>query len=133
MRPVIKIKRAYEKPEPGDGFRVLVDRLYPRGLTRSQLRIDLWAKELAPSDALRRWFAHKPERWSGFVERYHQELQQPNKKALAEYLLAVAREKPVTLVYSAKDTEHNNAVVLQEFLLSQAKPSWKSSPKKSKS
>ncbi len=131
MRPNLKLKRAYEKAEPEDGYRVLVDRLYPRGLTKSQLQIDLWAKELAPSDALRRWFSHKAERWSTFVKRYHQELQLPQKKALIEQLLNIAKQTTITLVYSAKDTEHNNAVALKEFLL-QAHPIKRKIRKKKK-
>lgn len=129
MRPKIKVKRAYEKPKPEDGFRVLVDRLHPRGLTKSQLRLDLWAKDLAPSDTLRRWFSHKPERWETFVKRYHQELQSPEKKDLIEYLLNLAKQTPLTLIYSAKDTKHNNAVALMEFLLQQTQSPGKKTQK----
>jgi uncharacterized protein YeaO (DUF488 family) len=107
----VRVKRAYDPPAPDDGLRVLVDRLWPRGLTRDEAKIDLWLKEVAPSTALRRWFGHDPARWAGFQERYRAEL--AGSAALKELLGIVKHGKPVTLLFGAKDTEHNNAVVLQ--------------------
>jgi uncharacterized protein YeaO (DUF488 family) len=113
---VIHLKRAYEPPEPDDGFRVLVDRLWPRGVSKSAARIDLWLKEIAPSAALRQWFGHDPAKWNTFRSRYFQELQKNG--AAVEQLMAHVRRGPVTLVYGAKDREHNDAVALKEFLKS---------------
>lgn len=111
---VIKLKRAYEAPEAGNGFRVLVDRLWPRGVSKDSARIDLWLKEIAPNDALRKWFGHEPAKWTEFRKRYSGELDHnPGAvKQLREHLL----QGPVTLVYGAKDEEHNDAVVLKEYL-----------------
>jgi uncharacterized protein YeaO (DUF488 family) len=106
----IALKRAYEEPEPGDGTRVLVDRMWPRGVKKEQARIDVWLKDLAPSTELRQWFGHDPERWAEFRERYRTELK--GSPALAE-LRKLAREGKVTLVYAARDEQHNNAVVLR--------------------
>jgi len=111
---VIQLKRAYEPPEPDDGFRVLADRLWPRGVSKSVARIDLWLKELAPSTALRRWFGHDPAKWDTFRVRYFQELRK--KGTAVEQLMALVRHGKVTLVYGAKDREHNDAVALKEFL-----------------
>lgn len=112
---MIKIKRAYEKSSNDDGFRVLVDQLWPRGLTKERAAIDLWMKEIAPSVALRRWFSHDPAKWNMFRKKYRDELQE--KKALIEKINELAREKKsLTLVFAAKDVEHNNAVVLEELL-----------------
>lgn len=111
----IQIKRAYVTPEPSDGTRILIDRLWPRGVKKENLALDQWAKELAPSTALRQWFGHDPERWHDFRQRYAQELR-PHAQLL-EPLRALARKSPVTLVYSAHDEEHNNAVAMREFLL----------------
>ena len=112
---MIKIKRAYEKSSNDDGFRVLVDQLWPRGLTKERAAIDLWMKEIAPSAALRRWFSHDPAKWNMFRKKYRDELQE--KKALIEKINELAREKKsLTLVFAAKDVEHNNAVVLEELL-----------------
>ena len=111
----IRLKRAYDKPAPADGVRVLVDRLWPRGLKRDGARIDHWLKDVAPSTALRQWFNHDPARWDGFSERYRLELHR-NPDALAE-LKELAREaKTLTLLFAAKDAEHNNAVVLKALL-----------------
>ena len=115
----IRLKRIYESAEPQDGFRVLVDRLWPRGVSKSSARIDLWLKEIAPSAALRKWFGHDPAKWTKFRERYHRELD-ANAAAIAE-LRKHARRGPVTLVYSAKDQEHNQAVALKEYLASNSK------------
>jgi uncharacterized protein YeaO (DUF488 family) len=113
----IKVKRAYEVAAPGDGFRVLVDRLWPRGVSKVSARIDLWLKEIAPSDALRKWFGHDPARWAGFCDRYFHELDE--NRAAVEQLLGHARHGTVTLVYGAKDEEHNDAVALRGYLTSQ--------------
>jgi len=109
----IRIKRAYDPPAEDDGMRILVDRLWPRGLRRDQARIDLWLKEVAPSTELRRWFGHDPARWPEFQDRYRAEL---SGSAALESLLDIARQgKPATLVFGARDTLHNNAVVLQQL------------------
>jgi len=114
-QPRIHIKRAYESAQPDDGLRVLVDRLWPRGLSKTKARIDLWPREMSPSDALRRWFRHEPSRWEGFRARYRDELAtQP--EALSD-LLGHCRGRTVTLLFAAQDSEHNNAVVLREVLL----------------
>jgi uncharacterized protein YeaO (DUF488 family) len=111
---VIKLKRAYEAPEPSDGFRILVDRLWPRGVSKSTARIDLWLKEIAPSADLRKWFGHEPSKWTEFRDRYFRELEN-NSEALNE-LMVHLRHGIVTLVYGAKDQEHNNAVALKDYL-----------------
>jgi uncharacterized protein YeaO (DUF488 family) len=111
---MLQVKRAYDTPSSEDGYRVLVDRLWPRGLKRGAARVDFWLKEIAPSDELRRWFGHDPERWKEFQARYGKELaaQEP----LWRELLQRARQGRVTLLYGAKDIQHNNAVVLKSFL-----------------
>jgi len=111
---MIKIKRAYVAPERDDGTRILVDRLWPRGLTKRKAKIDLWLKDLAPSTELRKWFGHDPEKWKQFQSRYAGELK--SKKAQLEILKQKAAEGPVTLIYGAKDELHNEAVVLQRKL-----------------
>jgi uncharacterized protein YeaO (DUF488 family) len=110
----IRLKRAYDPPEDSDGSRVLVDRLWPRGLSRAAARIDLWLKDAAPSAALRTWFGHRPERWEEFVQRYGSELA-TNEDALAPLRELLARGT-VTLVFAARDTERNSAVLLARFL-----------------
>lgn len=112
----IKIKRIYEQPLASDGCRFLVDRLWPRGIAKSTARIDEWLKELAPSDALRKWFRHKPERWEEFQERYRSELQPLEKQKLMRRVGSIARNRIVTLLYAAKDEEHNNARALANFI-----------------
>ena len=111
---MVKLKRAYETPARGDGKRVLVDRLWPRGLTRRRAAIDQWAKELGPSHALRKWFGHDPRRWAEFRRRYRLELRRQRK--LLQALARRAANSPLTLVYGARDTAHNNAVVLERML-----------------
>ncbi|HXG41765.1 MAG TPA: DUF488 domain-containing protein [Dehalococcoidia bacterium] len=113
---MIRVKRAYDPPSPDDGERYLVDRLWPRGLSKSALQLQGWLRDLAPSDDLRRWFGHDPAKWSQFQERYRQELQEPGRQALLRQLAEKARDGTVTLVYSAQDQEHNNAVVLKQVL-----------------
>jgi len=110
----VRLKRAYEPPAASDGYRVLVDRLWPRGVRREEARLDEWARELAPSAELRRWFGHDPERFEEFRRRYTEELAGQGEK-LRE-LRRRAREGALTLVYSSRDVEHNDAVVLAEIL-----------------
>ena len=112
---MIKLKRAYDAPAAGDGFRVLVDRLWPRGVTKTKAKIDLWLKDIAPSDALRKSFGHEPEKWPAFKKEYGSEL--IGKKELLKRLKALEREhKTLTLVFAAKDAERNNAVVIRSRL-----------------
>ncbi|WP_206513762.1 DUF488 domain-containing protein [Pseudoflavitalea rhizosphaerae] len=116
---MIQIKRAYEKQEQTDGYRILVDRLWPRGLSKATLHADQWLKDVAPSTELRKWFNHDPEKWKEFSRRYKAELK--GSDAMKE-LLALAKAHPViTLVYAAHDEEYNNAIVLQSLISSPAK------------
>ena len=110
---MIKIKRVYEKPEGEDGIRILVDRLWPRGLTKEKASIDLWLKDIAPSTQLRKWFNHDPEKWNEFKKRYLAELNE-NKKSVA-MLKEQLTKGDVTLIFGAKDEKHNEALVLKEF------------------
>ncbi len=110
----IRLKRAYDPPSAEDGVRILVDRLWPRGLRKSDAAIDRWLKDLAPSTALRRWFGHEPSRWDEFRRRYRDEL--AGNAALVSELRAMARNEPITLIYAARDTLHNEAVVLRDIL-----------------
>jgi uncharacterized protein YeaO (DUF488 family) len=110
----IRLKRAYEPAEKTDGFRVLIDRLWPRGLRRDQLRLDEWARDLAPSDELRRWYGHDPVLFDEFRRRYVGEL--ASQRTLLSDLRRRARSAPVTLVFAAEDTEHSNAAVLASVL-----------------
>lgn len=110
----VRIKRAYEAPSADDGTRILVDRLWPRGLKKSDAAISQWMKEIAPSTPLRKWFGHDPERWEEFRRRYSAELAQ--KSQLLSDLRSMARKGPVTLIYSAHDPQHNQAVVLRDTL-----------------
>jgi uncharacterized protein YeaO (DUF488 family) len=114
----IRLKRAYEPPAPDDGARVLIDRLWPRGVKKEDAAIDEWLKEVAPSDALRKWFGHDPARWQEFQRRYQSEVGQH--PGAFERLRALARRGQITLVYSAHDEAHNNAVVLKDLLLERA-------------
>lgn len=110
-----KVKRIYEAPVASDGYRVLVDRLWPRGLSKEKAQVDLWMKEIAPSNALRRWFGHTPERWAEFQSRYRRELRQ--NAQLTRLLKQLLKEhRIVTLLFSARDEEHNQAVALSAFL-----------------
>jgi uncharacterized protein YeaO (DUF488 family) len=110
----IKIKRAYEDPTEDDGTRILVDRLWPRGLTKARAKIDLWLKDIAPSTELRKWFAHDPAKWTEFQARYKDELRQHTEQL--DLLKQKAAKGPVTLIYGARDQEHNEAVVLLKLL-----------------
>lgn len=112
----IGISRAYDPPGGGEGARYLVDRVWPRGVTKDALGIEQWLRDVAPSTELRRWFGHDPERWEAFVERYHAELD-ANPTAW-EPLLEAASRGAITLVYGARDPEHNQAVVLRDYLKS---------------
>ncbi len=113
---MVRIKRAYEPARPADGHRVLVDRLWPRGVRKDQAQLDEWLKDIAPSDALRKWFGHDPRRWDTFRERYLRELRAPRAQELLEGLVARARAATITLIYAAHDELHNDAVVLAEEL-----------------
>jgi uncharacterized protein YeaO (DUF488 family) len=110
----IHLKRAYEEPSRDDGTRILVERLWPRGLSKERAAVDLWLKEIAPSAELRRWFGHDPARWKEFQKRYSAELD-ANPDAVAA-LRRKIREGPVTFVYAARDEEHNSALLLKEYL-----------------
>ena len=111
---MIHIKRIYDPPAEKDGLRILVDRLWPRGLKKNVARIDEWVKEIAPSIPLRKWFNHEPEKWQAFQLRYEDELKE--NKAVADFLEQVKINKTVTLLYAAHDEEHNHALILQRFL-----------------
>lgn len=111
---MIKVKRIYEKVDEDDGMRILIDRLWPRGLSKKNARIDTWMKDISPSDSLRKWFGHKEERWREFKARYLKELK--NKRELIKELKMLSKNKVVTLLYAAKDEKRNNAQVLLIFL-----------------
>lgn len=110
----VRIKRAYEAPSADDGTRVLIDRLWPRGIAKAEAAVDHWMKEIAPSTELRKWFGHDPARWEEFQRRYRSELK--DHRAELERLRELAREGVVTLVYAAHDETHNDAVVLRDLL-----------------
>lgn len=114
----IQIRRAYEPPRRGDGYRILVDRVWPRGVSRGDLELDEWRKEIAPSTRLRQWFGHDPERWQEFQERYFAELE-PQQDAVRD-LVQRARRGRITLVYGARDPDHNQAVALRAYLRARA-------------
>jgi uncharacterized protein YeaO (DUF488 family) len=111
---MIKIKRAYEPVEKSDGVRILVDRLWPRGKSKHELAIDEWLKEVSPSTELRKWFSHKPDRWHEFLDKYFEELDKL--EDICAQLRTNAKRQSVTLVYAAKDSKHNNAVALKQYL-----------------
>ena len=116
---MIRVKRVYEQPLDQDGFRILVDRLWPRGLKKSEARFDLWMKDIAPENTLRKWFSHDPKKWEEFRKCYLKELEQ--KEEYVQGLLEKAREKDLTLLYAAKDESFNNAIILKEYLESRLK------------
>ena len=116
----IAIKRIYEPASRSDGMRILVDRIWPRGIKKDGAKIDLWLKDIAPSTALRQWFGHKPERWEKFRERYRAELS--DDATVAQLRDLIKKENRVTLLYSARDTNHNQAVVLADFLKKSLRP-----------
>lgn len=112
---MIRTKRVYDQASKEDGFRILVDRLWPRGMSQDKAKIDLWLKEVAPSDDLRKWFSHDPKKWQEFKKRYENELK--DKQELLRKIKQTEKEKgTVTILYSAKDEEHNQAVALATFL-----------------
>ncbi|HEY8459325.1 MAG TPA: DUF488 domain-containing protein [Blastocatellia bacterium] len=111
---MIKLKRAYEKPARDDGERILVERLWPRGLTKAKAKVDLWMKDIAPSAELRKWFGHDPDKWDEFRRRYQKELK--SKGDLIKLLKRKAKAGAITLIYAARDEEHNSAVALKQFL-----------------
>jgi uncharacterized protein YeaO (DUF488 family) len=111
----VKLKRAYEPPAADDGTRILIDRLWPRGITKERAAIDQWMKDISPSTELRKWFGHDPARWGEFRRRYAQEVRQ--NADLIDQLRSFARQGAITLVYSARDEKHNDAVELRELIL----------------
>lgn len=127
---MIFIKRTYEAPARGDGRRILVERLWPRGMKKESLKADAWLKEVAPSTELRKWFGHRVERWEEFRERYRAELD-ANVEA-SKPILEAAERGPVTLLYSARDTEHNGAVVLRDYLVKRAERSSRGARKRAR-
>ena len=116
------VKRVYENPARTDGTRVLVDRLWPRGLTKESAAVDSWLKELAPSDELRKWFHAYPEQWAAFRKKYLKELGQPDANTSLEELYRLAGQKKVTLLFASKNEEHNNAIVLRDLINGMRKP-----------
>ena len=114
---MVALKRVYDEPAPSDGTRVLVERLWPRGLSKERAHIDLWLKEIAPSKELRTWFGHDPEKFTEFRRRYEAELATESGQEALATLRNLAKQGPVTLVFAAHDAEHTNAVVLHDLLL----------------
>lgn len=112
---MLQIKRVYEKKSPKDGYRVLIDRLWPRGVSKEEAHIDIWLKDVAPSPGLRKWFGHEPKKFPEFVRRYKEEIKQ-NTNAINRIKMLEKEHKTVTLLYGAKDQLHNNAVVLLSVL-----------------
>jgi uncharacterized protein YeaO (DUF488 family) len=127
---VIRIKRAYEKPAPDDGVRVLVDRLWPRGVRKSDAAIERWDAGVAPSPDLRRFFGHDPARWEEFRRRYLDELREPSRRTIVEELAKLAAKGTVTLVYGARDEAHNHAIILRDVMNRIAARKAKSSRRK---
>lgn len=113
---MVRTKRAYAPVDPGDGRRILVDRLWPRGVSKSRVGIDEWLRDLGPSAELRVWFGHDPSRWDEFKRRYRRELSSPIRQRMMEEIARRSRHETVTLIYGSRDTRHNNAVVLQEII-----------------
>ncbi len=113
-KPPVHIKRVYETPGPDDGFRVFVDRLWPRGVAKKDFEYDLWRKDLAPSPALRTWFGHKVEHWQGFREAYAAELHEDERQRAMGEVFAAAQGDMITLLYGARDPEHNHALILAQ-------------------
>lgn len=112
---MIKLKRIYKEREKGDGFRILVDRLWPRGVSKERAALDLWFKDIAPSDALRKWFGHDLKKWSSFQKKYKAEIK-GNEKSFNELKEIIRKKKNVTLLYAAKDEKHNQAIILKDLL-----------------
>lgn len=114
MKSKINIKRVYENPSPGDGYRILIDRLWPRGVSKEMARIDLWEKNIAPTSSLRRWFSHDPLLWMDFRIKYLSELKK--NKFIPQIVELIKVKQIVTLVYAAKDSEHTHAIILKSYL-----------------
>jgi uncharacterized protein YeaO (DUF488 family) len=114
---LIHVKRVYDAPSPEDGFRILVDRLWPRGLKKEKAQVDLWLKDIAPSNILRKWYGHDPEKWDEFRKRYSKELEDQSKAV--QTVLALLRQGSVTLLFSSRELHINNAFALKEYLESQ--------------
>jgi uncharacterized protein YeaO (DUF488 family) len=112
----VRLRRVYEAPDPSDGRRVLVDRLWPRGLARNAAAVDEWLKTVAPSDALRRWYGHQPEKFATFRQRYEQELRAPERSGAVDHLRQLARQDTLTLLTATRDIEHSQAAVLADWL-----------------
>ena len=126
---VVALKRAYDPPSTSDGYRVLVDRLWPRGISKETAHINLWLREVAPSSELRRWFHERPQLWRQFRSKYLQELSAPDAAKGVDQLHEVARTRGrLTLVFASKNTKHNNAVVLKELLEGMRKPPSSTGP-----
>ncbi len=130
MIEVLSVKRVYDRRELNDGTRILVDRLWPRGLTRERAGIDEWAKDLAPSDELRRWFGHNVGRWLEFRQRYIKELSSPQQSKLLEEIAQKAVKSNITIVFGTKDVKYNNARVLEELILERMRDITQDSSKK---
>ena len=113
---MIKTRRIYDKPEADDGFRILVDRIWPRGLKKNNIKIDLWQKDIAPSASLRKWFNHDSKKWNEFKSRYYEELK--DKQEIVKLFLEKAEQGTITLLYSSKEEKYNNAIALKEYLQS---------------
>jgi uncharacterized protein YeaO (DUF488 family) len=114
MAMSIRIKRIYDPPSPQDGFRILVDRLWPRGLSKEKAKVDLWLREISPSNELRKWYAHDPDKWTEFKKKYHEEIKE--KKEEFDLLRKKAREGTVTFLFSSKEGKLNNAAALKAFV-----------------
>ncbi|WP_258870862.1 MULTISPECIES: DUF488 domain-containing protein [unclassified Wenzhouxiangella] len=114
--PEIRLRRIYDEPGETEGTRVLVDRIWPRGISKDQAGLDYWFKELAPSTELRKWFGHDPKLWAAFKQKYRKELEGDDQRDKLKELAELAASGPVTLLFGAKDPEHNQAVVLREIL-----------------
>lgn len=127
---LVGIKRAYEEPAPGDGKRVLVDRLWPRGVSKAEAAIHAWLRDLAPSDALRRWYHARPGMWDAFRKRYLEELSEEKASRALEELYRMAARGRVTLVYASRNEERNNATVLRDLLTGMRKPPTSSGPER---
>jgi uncharacterized protein YeaO (DUF488 family) len=112
----VRVRRVYEEPSPADGTRVLVDRIWPRGLTKEQVRVDAWARDVAPSTELRRWYGHRPERFAEFRRRYEEELREPERARALGRLRELAASGVLTLLTAARDVEHSQAAVLAELV-----------------
>lgn len=113
---MIKTRRIYDKPDADDGFRILVDRIWPRGVKKNDVKIDLWQKDIAPSNAIRKWFNHDQRKWDEFKSRYYEELK--DKQEIVKLFLEKAEQVTITLLYSSKEEKYNNAIALKEYLQS---------------